>query len=446
MADHEPGRPPTADLHPLSSQQQPQQHPLSPSATRIIRFDTATSYSTSSIRRSPTGTSGSGTASTTTTTSTARQRHAHRRTSLLFTLEVILTLLHFLTLIVLLSIFHTESCDVPLRGYLVALVVLTLAHSFPWQYVQWNRRRSTARNSPLTHENATWFLLLRKLWGLCSVVDAALFVAANVMLVKTDDCKNVAPRLYWMVVGEVVLMYATAVLPLLCFLILIVVFRKHIARHRQLQNEEDGGGGGGFMTGGLTTSELANLKTMVFGLASSNTTNTDTTDVEEAVVPITTTTTTTTDAEPGLPPIEHDSCSVCFEDYVQGDILRELPCRHRFHRTCIDAWLLPDLETRNPGHRTCPLCVADAAGTKGKGGDDGDATASAVVNEDGAGVGAVPVVGNDILPLTATATATGIGIGNEVPSASASVSEMPLGADSPSTSENHLVPSEPAEG
>jgi hypothetical protein len=33
-------------------------------------------------------------------------------------------------------------------------------------------------------------------------------------------------------------------------------------------------------------------------------------------------------------------CAVCLEDFVDGERLRLLPCRHRFHVTCVDRWLI----------------------------------------------------------------------------------------------------------
>jgi len=41
-------------------------------------------------------------------------------------------------------------------------------------------------------------------------------------------------------------------------------------------------------------------------------------------------------------------CSVCLEAFQPGEELRLLPCFHRFHVSCIDAWL-----ARNPA---CPVC------------------------------------------------------------------------------------------
>ncbi|XP_068124368.1 E3 ubiquitin-protein ligase RNF149 [Hyperolius riggenbachi] len=49
--------------------------------------------------------------------------------------------------------------------------------------------------------------------------------------------------------------------------------------------------------------------------------------------------------------IEADNCAVCIENYKPKDVVRILPCKHIFHRLCIDPWLLE--------HRTCPMCKLD---------------------------------------------------------------------------------------
>ncbi len=48
----------------------------------------------------------------------------------------------------------------------------------------------------------------------------------------------------------------------------------------------------------------------------------------------------------GLEPI--DTCSICLEEYIQGDSIRRLRCTHEFHTNCIDGWL--------GTNGTCPLC------------------------------------------------------------------------------------------
>lgn len=46
-----------------------------------------------------------------------------------------------------------------------------------------------------------------------------------------------------------------------------------------------------------------------------------------------------------------ETCAVCLENYKDGETLRILPCKHEFHKTCIDPWLL--------NHRTCPMCKSN---------------------------------------------------------------------------------------
>ncbi|XP_063097573.1 RING finger protein 148 [Cavia porcellus] len=46
-----------------------------------------------------------------------------------------------------------------------------------------------------------------------------------------------------------------------------------------------------------------------------------------------------------------DTCVVCFDAYKPQDVVRILTCKHFFHKTCIDPWLL--------AHRTCPMCKCD---------------------------------------------------------------------------------------
>ena len=43
--------------------------------------------------------------------------------------------------------------------------------------------------------------------------------------------------------------------------------------------------------------------------------------------------------------------AVCIEEYKVGETVRILPCNHRFHKACIDQWLLDK--------RTCPMCKMD---------------------------------------------------------------------------------------
>ncbi|XP_076059322.1 uncharacterized protein LOC143035955 [Oratosquilla oratoria] len=46
-----------------------------------------------------------------------------------------------------------------------------------------------------------------------------------------------------------------------------------------------------------------------------------------------------------------ECCAVCIEPYQVSDVVRTLPCKHEFHKCCVDPWLLE--------HRTCPMCKMD---------------------------------------------------------------------------------------
>merc|ERR1719161_3298908 len=44
-----------------------------------------------------------------------------------------------------------------------------------------------------------------------------------------------------------------------------------------------------------------------------------------------------------------EPCSICLSEFVEGDEVRRLPgCKHCFHKSCVDLWLLQQAH--------CPLC------------------------------------------------------------------------------------------
>ncbi|XP_071790253.1 RING finger protein 215-like [Asterias amurensis] len=45
---------------------------------------------------------------------------------------------------------------------------------------------------------------------------------------------------------------------------------------------------------------------------------------------------------------DKESCAICLEEFIQGKMVRVLPCYHQFHCKCVDYWLI--------NKRTCPLC------------------------------------------------------------------------------------------
>nr|XP_002124964.1 RING finger protein 150 [Ciona intestinalis] len=50
-------------------------------------------------------------------------------------------------------------------------------------------------------------------------------------------------------------------------------------------------------------------------------------------------------------------CAICIENYKTAEVVRELPCRHIFHKKCVDPWL----HTKH----TCPMCKINIIKTTG---------------------------------------------------------------------------------
>jgi E3 ubiquitin-protein ligase DOA10 len=47
-------------------------------------------------------------------------------------------------------------------------------------------------------------------------------------------------------------------------------------------------------------------------------------------------------------PSERESCSICLLEFEREDPIRTTPCRHRYHRECIDNWCEAKM--------SCPIC------------------------------------------------------------------------------------------
>ncbi|KAI8806277.1 hypothetical protein BJ742DRAFT_367302 [Cladochytrium replicatum] len=51
-----------------------------------------------------------------------------------------------------------------------------------------------------------------------------------------------------------------------------------------------------------------------------------------------------------------DCCAICIDEFAVGNKVRQLPCRHQFHDTCVDPWLMKH-------NRLCPICKQDVLTT-----------------------------------------------------------------------------------
>ncbi|KAJ3087916.1 hypothetical protein HK102_009992 [Quaeritorhiza haematococci] len=55
---------------------------------------------------------------------------------------------------------------------------------------------------------------------------------------------------------------------------------------------------------------------------------------------------------------QRDCCAICIDEFVVGNRVRQLPCKHQFHDTCVDPWLLQH-------NRLCPICKRDVLESTG---------------------------------------------------------------------------------
>lgn len=55
---------------------------------------------------------------------------------------------------------------------------------------------------------------------------------------------------------------------------------------------------------------------------------------------------------PGAPELSQTACAICLNDFSSGELIRQLPCGHGFHASCVDDWLVVA--------STCPMrCHTD---------------------------------------------------------------------------------------
>lgn len=46
------------------------------------------------------------------------------------------------------------------------------------------------------------------------------------------------------------------------------------------------------------------------------------------------------------------TCPICIQEYAKKDVIRQLPCDHHFHKTCVDPWIVNY-------RKDCPMCRQD---------------------------------------------------------------------------------------
>lgn len=149
------------------------------------------------------------------------------------------------------------------------------------------------------------------------------FILGSVWVSDGGECSKSAPHLYRLIVALTIIYYALLFLPLACFCLIvcclplfILVYRimlPYAERERRRARAAD-------------PAQVQNLSSIAFS-------------------------TSTFASHTGNDSLEDASCVICLCEYEPGEIVRFLPCKHHFHKDCVDVWLRLD--------KACCLCKQD---------------------------------------------------------------------------------------
>lgn len=149
------------------------------------------------------------------------------------------------------------------------------------------------------------------------------YIVGSVWVSGRGTCHATAPHLYRLAVALTIIYYALLFLPLACFCLIvcclplfILVYRimlPYAERERRRARAAD-------------PALVQSLSTVPYSPTSFQSLT-------------------------GSDNLEDASCVICLCDYEPGEQVRFLPCKHHFHRSCIDEWLQLD--------KACCLCKQD---------------------------------------------------------------------------------------
>ncbi|KAJ3097037.1 E3 ubiquitin-protein ligase rnf13 [Phlyctochytrium planicorne] len=360
---------------------------------------------------------------------------------------------------------ETNRCETNIMVYLFGQILLAAIYSTPQKPLQYflDHHRPEWKRHPVV-------VTLWAIWSVMTLFDIAWFIAGQVWVFRSTECRVNNPPIFWLSITEIIFFYLSTIIPLTFYIILVFIARR---RRGRMPPPPGSTGPAAHLRGGLSKVELQSLRTFLFkptvdpvdeksdvelgriaeevdlenSVEASGSSNKNgekkeyeaklhkedakpetseaepsnpapdeeqkdiTLNVPSAIPEIAITSTTPIPPDPTesqkaslspaaspsipgspsssslapnppakdtsspsseepekqnlpsqpLPPGASTTCAICFNDFEEGDVIRELACRHIFHTSCIDPWLIaPSDDPNTAGHRTCPLCVQEA--------------------------------------------------------------------------------------
>lgn len=149
------------------------------------------------------------------------------------------------------------------------------------------------------------------------------YILGSIWVSDGGTCSSTAPHLYRLIVALTIIYYALLFLPLACFCLIvcclplfILVYRimlPYAERERRRARAAD-------------PAQVQSLNSIPYSLE-------------------------TFRSYTGSDNLDDASCVICLCDYEPDEVVRFLPCKHHFHRDCVDVWLRLD--------KACCLCKQD---------------------------------------------------------------------------------------
>ncbi|KAJ3103787.1 E3 ubiquitin-protein ligase rnf13 [Phlyctochytrium bullatum] len=148
-------------------------------------------------------------------------------------------------------------CEPNIVLYLFGQIGLSVIYSLPQKPLQYflDNHRPEWKRHPVV-------LTLWTLWSIITLFDIAWFIAGQVWVYRSTECKPNNPAIFWLAVSEIIFFYLTTIIPLTFYIILVIVAR----RRRRLMPPASAAATGpaAHLRGGLSKVELNSLRTFLF--------------------------------------------------------------------------------------------------------------------------------------------------------------------------------------